>query len=220
MYSYGLTLWQTVMDGEVPYNGLSRSAIEVAKTEDPRLTKLVSQLPPDTPLVLRRCIELATKYMPWDRTSLDDIKILLLFELAASQRPAIESSKELGTLSQPNTVSLIDEPWPKVYNNSFDGGIGGEMVGVVTTQISTDEVLDHEAFWNETMLMVNDPVVLFLAKRKSTSPHPSEDTTELKDNNTYSVLNAVEKVMNGVKERLVLLRNPLKKHQRKGRCCT
>lgn len=78
VYSFGLTLWQTAMNGKVPYNSLSRSDIEFAKISDPNLIKLMRQLPSDTPPALRECIKVATKYMPSDRASLDELREMLL----------------------------------------------------------------------------------------------------------------------------------------------
>ncbi|RUP48677.1 LOW QUALITY PROTEIN: kinase-like domain-containing protein, partial [Jimgerdemannia flammicorona] len=99
VYSYGLFMWQTAMDGDVPYSDLSRSDIEAAKTDDSGLTKLMSRLPPDTPSVLRQCIEMATKYMPQDRASLETLKNLLLGELSDCQRPSIKPLRKRNTFT-------------------------------------------------------------------------------------------------------------------------
>lgn len=100
------------MDGAVPYNGLLCSDIEALKTEDPELTKLTRRLPPDTPVALQKCFQLATKYMPQDRSSLDDLKTLLLEELAAFERSASKLSEEVIAVKteEAGNTKIMNEP--------------------------------------------------------------------------------------------------------------
>ncbi|RUS22319.1 kinase-like domain-containing protein [Endogone sp. FLAS-F59071] len=163
VYSFGLFLWQVAMDGKGPYSGISRSDIEAAKTEDPELTKLMSQLLPDTPLALRKCIQEATKYMPLHRVSLN----LLHEELTTLQR-------QLFFLNDPKLYKTIDQgSWLTVKLDILKGkkdAIKETLISTILEQAKVPMPIKSKApsrFHKESVM----PGVLVIDELASTLSH-------------------------------------------------
>ena len=69
-YAFGLFVWQVAMNGDVPYFGMNNDKIEENKNLDHKLTKLMTQLPTDTPEHFKTVITSMTSYDPKKRAKL------------------------------------------------------------------------------------------------------------------------------------------------------